>query len=78
MDTKLIPANIIDLLKRTGSLKYAELYKRTKKQHSGFSEEHLNTLLMKMEIQGLVRVYRLPKGKRRVELALEGQMGARS
>jgi len=69
MDTKLIPANIVDILKRTGPLKYAELYKRTKKQHSGFSEEHLNTLLMKMEIQGLVRVYRLPKGKRRVELA---------
>ena len=69
MDTKLIPANIVDILKRTGPLKYAELYKRTKKQHSGFSEEHLNTLLMKMEIQGLVRVYRLPKGKRRIELA---------
>ena len=69
MDTKLIPANIIDLLKRTGPLKFAELLKRIKKQHSGFSEEHLNTLLMKMEIQGLVRVYRLPKGKRRIELA---------
>lgn len=69
MDTKLIPANIIDLLKRTGPLKFADLLKRTKKQHSGFSEEHLNSLLMKMEIQGLVMVYRLPKGKRRVELA---------
>ncbi len=69
MDTKLIPSNIVDLLKRAGPLKFAELFKRTKKQHSGFSEEHLNTLLMKMEIQGLVRVYRLPKGKRRVELA---------
>ena len=69
MDTKLIPANIIDLLKRTGPLKFTDLLKRTKKQHSGFSEEHLNSLLMKMEIQGLVRVYRLPKGKRRVELA---------
>ena len=69
MDTKLIPANIIDLLKRTGPLKFADLLKRTKKQHSGFCEEHLNSLLMKMEIRGLVRVYRLPKGKRRVELA---------
>lgn len=52
-----------------GPLKFADLLKRTKKQHSGFSEEHLNSLLMKMEIQGLVMVYRLPKGKRRVELA---------
>ena len=69
MDTKLIPANIIDLLKRTGPLKFADLLKRTKKQHNGFSEEHLNTLLMKMEIRGIVRVYKLPQGKRRIELA---------
>jgi len=69
MDTKLIPANIIDTLTRTGPLKFADLLKRTKKQHSAFSAEHLNSLLMKMEIQGIVRVYRLPKGKRRIELA---------
>lgn len=69
MDTKLIPASIIDTLKRTGPLKLDDLYKRTKRQFSDFSVEHMNTLLMKMEIQGLVKVYRLPKGKRRIELA---------
>lgn len=69
MDTKLIPTNIVDTLRRTGPLKFADLFKRTKKQHSGFSEDHLNTLLMRMEIRGIVRVYRLPKGKRRIELA---------
>lgn len=69
MDKKLIPSTIVGLLKRTGALKFDDLYKRTKKQHSGFSEDHLNTLIMRMEIQGLVRVYRLPKGKRRIELA---------
>lgn len=69
MDEKLIPSSIIELLKRAGALKFDDLYKKTKKQYSGFSEDHLNSMLMKMEIQGLVKVYRLPKGKRRIELA---------
>lgn len=69
MDEKLIPSTIVGFLKRSGAIKFDDLYKKTKKQHSGFSEDHLNTLLMKMEIQGLVKVYRLPKGKRRIELA---------
>ena len=69
MDEKLIPSSIVELLKRNGPMKFAELHKKTKKNFSGFSEDHLNTLLMKMEIQGLVKVYRLPKDKRRVELA---------
>lgn len=69
MDTKLIPAKILELLDRNGALKFDDLYKRTKKTHSGFTEESLNSLLMKMEIQGLVKVYRIPRGKRRIELA---------
>jgi len=69
MDEKLIPSTIVGLLKRAGALKFDDLHKRTKKQYSGFSADHLNSLLMKMEIQGLVKVYRLPKGKRRIELA---------
>ena len=44
-------------------------HKRIKKTYSGFTEDNLNLLLMQMEIQGLVTVYRIPKGKRRVELA---------
>lgn len=69
MDLKLMPAKIIELLERNGALKFDDLYKKTKNIQSGFTEETLNTLLMKMEIQGLVRVYRIPRGKRRVELA---------
>jgi hypothetical protein len=69
MDTKLIPAKIIELLERNGALKFDDLYKRTKKNHSGFSEDDLNNFLMRMEIQGLVKVYRIPRGKRRIELA---------
>ncbi|TRO43109.1 hypothetical protein E2P30_02885 [Candidatus Bathyarchaeota archaeon] len=69
MDVKLIPAKVVELLERNGALKFDELQKRIKKTYSGFSEEDLNILLMQMEIQGLVTVYRIPKGKRRVELA---------
>jgi hypothetical protein len=69
MDSKLIPAKIVELLERNGALKFDDLYKRTKKNHSGFTEYDLNLLLMKMEIQGLVKVYRIPRGNRRIELA---------
>lgn len=69
MDTKLIPQKIIELLQRNGALKFDELHKRVKKSFNEFTEEDQNSLLMKMEIQGLVKVYRIPKGKRRIELA---------
>ncbi len=69
MDVKLITPKLIELLERNGALKFDDLYKRIKKTNSGFTENDLNTLLMKLEIQGLVKVYRIPRGKRRVELA---------
>jgi DNA-binding PadR family transcriptional regulator len=69
MDTKLIPVKILELLERNDALKFDDLFKRTKRTYSDFTEQNLNTLLMKMEIQGLVKVYRIPRGKRRVELA---------
>jgi len=69
MDVKLIPPKIVELLERNGALKFDQLYKMIKKSNSGFNENDLNTLLMKMEIQGLVKVYRIPRGKRRIELA---------
>ena len=69
MDTKLITPKIVELLERNGALKFDDLHKRIKRTNSKFTENDLNTLLMKLEIQGLVKVYRIPRGKRRVELA---------
>ncbi|MBN2335097.1 hypothetical protein JXL21_06015 [Candidatus Bathyarchaeota archaeon] len=69
MDLKLLPSTVIDLLERNGALKFEDLYKRTKKRHDGLSQSELEQALMKLEIQGLVRVYRLPRGKKRIELA---------
>lgn len=68
-DIKLLPIVIVELLEKNGALKLDELHKKIKKSNSDFTEQSLNTLLMKLEIQGIVRVYRIPHGKRRVELA---------
>jgi len=69
MDEKLLPTTIIEQLERSGALKFDELLKQVQKRHEGLNESMLDIMLMKMEIQGLIRVYRIPRGKRRIELA---------
>lgn len=69
MQWKLLPSVIVDNLKRSGALRFEQLHKNTKKRFSDLSEKDLEQILMKMEIQGIVRVYRLPRGKKRIELA---------
>ena len=69
VDMKLVPATIIELLDRNTALKFDDLLKRTKKRHNEMTKMALNQTLMEMEIRGLVRVYRMPKGKRRIERA---------
>ncbi len=69
MQWKLLPSTIVDTLERNGALKFEDLHKRTKKRFNDLSENDLERILMQMEIQGLVKVYRLPRGKKRIELA---------
>jgi DNA-binding HxlR family transcriptional regulator len=69
MQWKLLPSVIVDTLKRSGALKFEQLHKNIKKRFSDLSENDLEHILMKMEIQGLVKVYPLPRGKKRIELA---------
>ena len=69
MDRKLLPTTIIELLERNGALKVEEMLKKAVKRHEALTEQELEKYLMKMEIQGLLRVYRMPRGKRRIELA---------
>jgi hypothetical protein len=59
----------MELLERNSALKVDELLKRANTRHDDLTELELEKALMKMEIQGLVRVYRMPRGKQRVELA---------
>jgi len=69
MQWNLLPSVIVDTLKRNGALKFDQLHKNIKKRFSDLSENDLEHTLMKMEIQGLVKVYPLPRGKKRIELA---------
>ena len=67
---KPIPAHItvIEILLKKGALNDNELYKEAKKKISDLSFRELNSVLLKLEIGGFIRVSRLMKGKRRVEI----------
>jgi DNA-binding PadR family transcriptional regulator len=68
MDAKLIPSNIVEALGRSGAQEFDELLKQVQKYQSGINETEFSKILMEMEIQGLVRVTRMTRGKRRIEL----------
>ena len=69
MDTKLIPSNVVEALGRSGAQEFDELFKHVQKYQSGINETEFNKILMEMEVQGLIRVTRMAKGKRRIELS---------
>ena len=60
---------VVELLKKEGTLTDAELLKDLRESFGELSPRELNRVLMKLEISGLIRVSRLMKGKRSVELA---------
>ena len=69
MDVKLIPSTVVEALGRGGAQEFDELLKQVQKYQSGINETEFSKILMEMEIQGLVRVTRMARGKRRIELA---------
>ncbi|HUS79259.1 MAG TPA: hypothetical protein VM050_11445 [Patescibacteria group bacterium] len=68
MNEKMISTTIIETLERDGALKEDALYKAVKKLHGGLEKGLFEKNLMVMELQGLVRVYRIPRGKRKIEI----------
>lgn len=68
MDVKLIPSTIVETLGKGGALEFDDLLKQVQKYQNGINETELEKILMEMEIQGLVRVTKMAKGKRRIEL----------
>ena len=60
---------IMELLSKEGTVTDAELLKDLKEAYGELSFRELNKALMKLEISGLVRVSKLMRGKRSVELA---------
>jgi len=69
MKERLVTANIVETLERSGALKFKELFKIIHKMHSDVEEHNFEETLMVMELQGLIRVYTITRGKRRIELA---------
>jgi hypothetical protein len=59
----------VEVLGRGGAQEFDELLKQVQKYQSGINETEFSKILMEMEIQGLVRVIRMARGKRRIELA---------
>ncbi|WP_455364508.1 hypothetical protein [[Eubacterium] cellulosolvens] len=59
---------LVEILQKKGALSDIELLKEINTSVKDFSFRELNNLLLKLEVRGVVRVSRLMKGKRRVEL----------
>lgn len=59
---------IVEILERKGAMTDLDLQKELKDDFGEVSFREVNRNLMKLELNGLLRVSRLMKGKRQVEL----------
>ena len=59
---------IVEVLEKKGAMTDEELFDVLRETHEDLGFGALNKTLMKMEVQGMVYVSSLTKGKRRVEL----------
>jgi len=64
---------VVEVLQRKGALTDGDLLDEVKESYGELSFRELNSVLLKLELSGLVRVTRLMKGKRRVELVAARQ-----
>ena len=62
---------VLDVIARRGPLTDDELLRELRNGKEDLSFRELNSILLKLEVNGLVRVSRQMKGKRRVEIATE-------
>lgn len=60
---------IVEILAKKGSMNESELLKEIDSKYDTISIRELNNALMKLEIKGAIRVTRLLKKKRMIELA---------
>jgi Fe2+ or Zn2+ uptake regulation protein len=60
---------IVEVVEKKGPLTDVDLHKELKASFGDVSFRELNRNLMKLELNGVLRVSRLMKGKRQVELA---------
>ena len=68
-DSQPLHTTIVELLdKKKGVLTDGELYKDLKASPDELSLRTLNKALMKLEVDGIIRVFELTKNKKRIEL----------
>jgi DNA-binding PadR family transcriptional regulator len=65
---KPLQLSVLDVISRKGPLTDDELLREIRNGKEDLSYRELNSILMKLEVNGMVRVSRQMKGKRRVEL----------
>lgn len=68
MNERLVTSTVVDALGRNGALYLDDLYKKVHKMHSEMEKGKFEEALMLMELQGLIRVYKMPRGKKKAEL----------
>ena len=68
MNERLVTSTVVDALSRNGALYVDDLYKSVHKMHNSMEKGAFEKNLMLMELQGLLRVYKMPRGKRKAEL----------
>lgn len=68
MNDRLVISNIVETLGRNGALKMDDLFKSVKKLHGDVERRFFEETLMVLELQGILRVYNISRGKSRVEL----------
>jgi len=64
---------VVEVLQRKGPLNDGDLLDEVKESYGEVSFRELNSALLKLELSGILRVTRLMKGKRRVELVAPKQ-----
>ena len=64
-----IQLSVIDVIERKGPLTDDDLLHEMKNSKEDVSFRELNRILMKLEVNGMIRVSRQMKGKRLVELS---------
>jgi len=68
---RLLHLTVVDVIGRKGPLTDDELLRELRNGKEDISFRDLNSILMRLEVNGVVHVSRLMKGKRRVELVQE-------
>jgi hypothetical protein len=63
-----VSLSIVEVLEKKGGMTDIDLLKELKSNNGEVSFRELNTTLMRLEMAGVLRVSRLMKGKRQVEL----------